>query len=52
MLGGAVLAELSDLPASPWLDALLAATALLVVASALAYVHAAARIWSLARVAR
>ena len=53
VLGGVVLAELSILPGlAAWLDALLAATALLVVASALAYVHAAARIWSLARVAR
>jgi cardiolipin synthase (CMP-forming) len=53
VLGAAVLAELSVLPGlTAWLGPLLAASALLVVGSAVAYVHAAARIWALARVAR
>lgn len=53
VLGGAVLAELSVLPGlGAWVHPLLMCTAALVVASALAYLHAAARIWSLARVAR
>ena len=53
VLGGAVLAELSVLPAlEPWLQPLVLLTAGIVAASALAYMLAAARIWSLARVAR
>jgi cardiolipin synthase len=53
MLGGAVLAKLSVLPElGPWLEPLVLGTAAVIVASALAYVHAAARIWALARVAR
>jgi cardiolipin synthase len=53
VLGGAVLAGLSVLPAlKPWLHPLLVCTAAFVVASAFAYLHSAARIWSLARVAR
>jgi cardiolipin synthase (CMP-forming) len=52
-LGGAVLAQLSLLPGlAPFVPPLLYLTAALVVASAVAYVHAAGRIWSLARVAR
>jgi cardiolipin synthase len=53
VLGGAVLAQLSVLPAiQDLVYPLLVATAALVVASAAAYVHSAARIWTLARVAR
>lgn len=53
VLGGAVLAALSVLPAlGPWLQPLVLLTAGIVAASALAYMLAAARIWSLARVAR
>jgi cardiolipin synthase len=53
VLGGAVLAQLSVLPQlEPWLYPLVLCTAAVIVVSALAYVHAAARIWSLARVER
>lgn len=53
VLGGAVLAQLSVLPGLAGLvHPLLIGTAGLVVASAFAYAHSAARIWSLARVAR
>ena len=53
VLGGAVLAELSVLPGiATWLNPLLFCTAGFVVASAVAYVYSAARIWSLARVTR
>jgi cardiolipin synthase len=53
VLGGAVLAQLSVLPAlEPWLQPLVLLTAVIVAASALAYALAAARIWSLARLAR
>ena len=52
-LGGAVLAQLSILPElAAFVPPLLYLTAALVIASAVAYVHAAGRIWSLARVAR
>ena len=52
-LGCAVLAQLSVLPGlEPWVQPLTIVTGLMVIASALAYVHAATRIWSLARVAR
>ena len=52
VLGGAVLLQLSVLPGlEPWVQPLTIVTGLMVVASALAYVHAAARIWSLARAA-
>jgi cardiolipin synthase (CMP-forming) len=52
-LGGAVLAQLSVLPGlEPWLQPLVIVTSLVVIASAVAYVLAAGRIWSLARVAR
>jgi cardiolipin synthase len=53
ILGGAVLVGLSVLPGlMAWLQPLLLVTAGLVVASALSYVHAATRIWALARIAR
>ena len=53
VLGGAVLAALSVLPAlGPLLQPLVLLTAGIVAASALAYILAAARIWSLARVTR
>jgi cardiolipin synthase len=53
ILGGAVLLGLSILPIlMAWLQPLLIVTASLVVASTLAYVQAATRIWTLARVAR
>ena len=53
ILGGAVLVGLSVLPGLlAWLQPLLLLTAGLVVASALSYVHAASRIWTLARLAR
>lgn len=53
ILGGAVLAALSVLPElRPLLPALILGTAAVVAASALAYAHAAARIWSLARAER
>lgn len=52
VLAGAVLIRLSLYPPlAPWLDGLILLTAVLVVVSALAYVHAATRIWSLARAA-
>ena len=51
-LGCAVLAQLSVLPGlEPWVQPLTIVTGLMVIASALAYVHAATRIWSLARAA-
>ena len=53
VLGAAVLLQLSVLPAlAGWIQPLVLMTALTVVASAVAYVHAAGRIWVLARVAR
>jgi cardiolipin synthase len=53
VLGGAVLAELSVLPGiAPWLEPLVLVTSFFVVTSAIAYLHSAARIWSLARVER
>jgi cardiolipin synthase (CMP-forming) len=53
ILGGTVLVGLSVLPGLlAWLQPLLLVTAGLVIASALSYVHAATRIWSLARLAR
>lgn len=53
VLGGAILAQLSVLPGlEPWLGPLVVLTAGVVAGSALAYALAAARIWSLARVAR
>ena len=52
-LGGAVLAQLSILPGlEPWVGPLTIMTSLVVIASAVAYIHAAGRIWSLARVVR
>jgi cardiolipin synthase len=53
VLGGAVLLQLSILPwLSPVVQPLLVLTALTVLGSAAAYVHAAGRIWVLARVPR
>jgi cardiolipin synthase (CMP-forming) len=53
VLGAAVLLQLSALPAlAAWIQPLVLTTALTVVASAVAYVQAAGRIWVLARVAR
>jgi cardiolipin synthase len=53
VLGGAVLAQLSVLPeASGIVPYLVLFTTAVVVASAAAYMHAAMRIWSLARVER
>ena len=53
MLGGVVLAQLSFLPIlSVFVGPLVALTAFFVIGSAFAYVHAAGRIWTLARVAR
>jgi cardiolipin synthase (CMP-forming) len=51
-LGGVVLARLSVLPAAgEWVLPLMLVTAVFVVASAVAYVRAATRIWALARAA-
>ena len=53
VLGGVVLAQLSFFPALDVLvGPLLVMTSIFVVGSAIAYVHAAGRIWTLARVAR
>ena len=53
VLGGAVLMGLSVLPVLlAWSSRCCCVTAGFVVASALSYVHAATRIWALARVAR
>ena len=53
VLGGVVLAQLSFFPALDILvGPLLVMTSIFVVGSAIAYVHAAGRIWTLARVAR